>query len=65
MGDTILLCSDGLTNMLTDRRMLEIIAGHGSDLEGAYEGLLAEATPRAGGITSARSSCVEPVEKPS
>lgn len=47
-GDVVLLCSDGLTNMLPDRRILEIVTAHGPDLEGACEELIAQANAQGG-----------------
>jgi protein phosphatase len=47
-GDIVLLCSDGLTNMLPDRRILEIAMRHGSDLEGASRELVDEANAQGG-----------------
>jgi PPM family protein phosphatase len=47
-GDVVLLCSDGLTNMLEDRRILEIVTAHGRDLEVACDALVA-ATNAEGG----------------
>jgi PPM family protein phosphatase len=47
-GDIILLCSDGLTNMLPDSRILEIVSSHGPDLERASADLIAEANERGG-----------------
>jgi protein phosphatase len=46
--DRVLLCSDGLTNMLPDVRILEVVTGRGTDLEGACGDLVEEAN-RAGG----------------
>jgi protein phosphatase len=47
-GDIVLLCSDGLTNMLPDRRILEIVMRHGPDLEGASRELVDEANAQGG-----------------
>ena len=47
-GDVVLLCSDGLTNMLSDPRMLEIVSTHGTDLEGACDDLVADANAQGG-----------------
>jgi PPM family protein phosphatase len=47
-GDVVLLCSDGLTNMVSDRRILEIVTAHGPDLEGACEELIGEANAQGG-----------------
>ena len=47
-GDIVLLCSDGLTNMLPDRRILEIVSAHGADLEGACRALVSEANAQGG-----------------
>ena len=46
--DIVLLCSDGLTNMLPDRRILEIITAHGADLEVACRELVSEANAQGG-----------------
>jgi protein phosphatase len=46
--DLVLLCSDGLTNMLPDRRLLEIVSSHGADLEGACGDLIASANAAGG-----------------
>lgn len=47
-GDVVLLCSDGLTNMLPDRRLLEIVSRHGANLEGACDELIASANAEGG-----------------
>ncbi len=47
-GDTVLLCSDGLTNMLPDARILEVVAAHSNDLPGACRQLVAEANAHGG-----------------
>ena len=46
--DTVLLCSDGLTNMLPDARTLEMIAAHPNDPSGACRALVAEANAQGG-----------------
>jgi len=46
-GDLIILCSDGLHRMLSDKRIAELLAG-GEDLQARAEGLCREAD-RAGG----------------
>jgi serine/threonine protein phosphatase PrpC len=48
MGDTVLLCSDGLTNMLSDTQILEIIARNGEHLERACDELVASANAQGG-----------------
>jgi protein phosphatase len=47
-GDTLLLCSDGLSNMVTDDAMGSILAKHGPDLPAAGRALI-EAANHAGG----------------
>ena len=47
-GDILLLCSDGLTNMLPDRRLLELVAAHGPDLASACQALVTEANTQGG-----------------
>jgi len=46
--DVLLLCSDGLTNMLPDQRILEIVSPQGTDLEGACRKLVSEANAQGG-----------------
>jgi len=48
VGDTVLLCSDGLTNMLSDAQILETLARSGDDLEGACDELVASANAEGG-----------------
>jgi PPM family protein phosphatase len=47
-GDVLLLCSDGLTNMVPDRRLLEIVLTHRADVEGACTELIASANAAGG-----------------
>ena len=47
-GDTVLLCSDGLTNMLPDPRILEIVHAQGADLDSACAQLVAAANAEGG-----------------
>jgi protein phosphatase len=47
-GDIVLLCSDGLSNMLTDRRILEIVSAHGADVQRACDELMAAANDEGG-----------------
>lgn len=46
--DAVVLCSDGLTNMVSDRRILEIITAHGDDVAGACRELVSEANAEGG-----------------
>lgn len=57
-GDYILLCSDGLSNMLEDQSMYEIITGEGSLKEKAA--LLIEEANRQGGIDNIAVVLVNP-----
>lgn len=47
-GDVLLLCSDGLTNMVPDQCILEIVSARGTDLEGACNALVTEANAQGG-----------------
>lgn len=47
-GDMLLLCSDGLTNMINDERILEIVKQSGFDPASACEQLVAEANQNGG-----------------
>jgi serine/threonine protein phosphatase PrpC len=47
-GDVILLCSDGLTNMVSDARISEIVTAHPGDLATACRELIAEANAQGG-----------------
>ena len=46
--DLLLLCSDGLTNMVPDSRILDIVSTHRADLEGACHELVSEANAQGG-----------------
>jgi protein phosphatase len=48
-GDVLLLCCDGLSGMLPDARMAEIIRAQRADLKGAAAALVEEAN-LAGGV---------------
>lgn len=48
VGDMVLLCSDGLTNMLSDAQILETISRGGEDLERACDELVASANAEGG-----------------
>jgi PPM family protein phosphatase len=47
-GDTLLLCSDGLTNMVTDKELLEIATTRGKDVEGAVREMVDRANAAGG-----------------
>jgi serine/threonine protein phosphatase PrpC len=47
-GETLLLCSDGLTTMVPDEEIGRVMSGAVSDLEKAAKGLVAEANSRGG-----------------
>jgi serine/threonine protein phosphatase PrpC len=47
-GDILLVCSDGLTNMVPDRRLLEIIEAGGGDVDRACRALVDEANAGGG-----------------
>ena len=39
-GDRVLLCSDGLTGVVPDEGILDILSAHGRDLAGACRALI-------------------------
>lgn len=47
-GDVVLLCSDGLTNMLPDSRIFEIVSAYPGDLAAACRELVAQANAGGG-----------------
>jgi len=47
-GDTFLLCSDGLTDLVEDREISEILSAHADDLEACVDALIDEANSRGG-----------------
>jgi PPM family protein phosphatase len=47
-GDMVLLCSDGLTNMLADARILDVVSTRVPDLEAACHDLIAAASAEGG-----------------
>jgi len=47
-GDLFLLCSDGLTDMLTDREIYEVLRECGGDLKLSVKGLIEEANRKGG-----------------
>ena len=47
-GDIILMCSDGLTNMLSDARILETVLACGTDVERACQELISRANAEGG-----------------
>jgi len=47
-GDVLLLCSDGLTNMLPDQRILELVTQKAADLNAACTQLVSEANREGG-----------------
>lgn len=47
-GDVFLLCSDGLSGMVTDEQILAVCTEHGQNLESACESLIAEANKNGG-----------------
>jgi len=46
--DLVLLCSDGLTNMVSDERILEIVSAQQTDFEAACQALVDEANAQGG-----------------
>jgi serine/threonine protein phosphatase PrpC len=47
-GDLVLICSDGLTGMLSDDQILEIVSANGANVQTACERLLSEASAAGG-----------------
>jgi PPM family protein phosphatase len=47
-GDLFMLCSDGLTSMVDDARILEVLEEHPRDVEAAAQALVAEANASGG-----------------
>jgi serine/threonine protein phosphatase PrpC len=47
-GDLFMLCSDGLTSMVDDARILEVLEEHGTDVDAAARALIAEANANGG-----------------
>jgi serine/threonine protein phosphatase PrpC len=47
-GDVLLLCSDGLTTMIPDEDIVEVVVEAGGDIEKAAKALVAEANSRGG-----------------
>lgn len=47
-GDQILLCTDGLTKMLSDGEILESLVGYGEDAQAACDDLICRANERGG-----------------
>lgn len=47
-GDRILLCTDGLTKMLSDAEILDVLARYGRQAEGTCEALVARANEKGG-----------------
>ena len=47
-GDLFILCSDGLSDLVEDTRISEIVDEHGEDLEAGVDGLIDEANSRGG-----------------
>jgi len=47
-GDVVLLCSDGLTNMVPDPRILELVTAHGANVQQACDALVEEANAQGG-----------------
>ncbi len=47
-GDILLLCSDGLTDMLSDDEIQDIVAGHYGEMSGVVEALVCSANNKGG-----------------
>lgn len=47
-GDLVMLCSDGLTNMVPDPRINELVTAHANDPAGACRALITEANAQGG-----------------
>jgi protein phosphatase len=47
-GEFLLLCTDGLTDMLTDEEILSIINEHGEDIEKTVQSLVDRANEKGG-----------------
>jgi protein phosphatase len=48
-GDILLLCCDGLSGMVTDQRMADLVRASGGDLKRAVQALI-DAANEAGGV---------------
>jgi serine/threonine protein phosphatase PrpC len=47
-GDILLLCSDGLTDMLSDDEIQDIVTGHNREMSGVVEALVSSANNKGG-----------------
>jgi PPM family protein phosphatase len=61
-GDVFLICSDGLTTMVEDDRIVEVVEQYRDDLERAAKQLIADAN-RSGGEDNVTVICFEIVEQ--
>ena len=62
-GDLFLICSDGLTDMVDDRTIIDAVERHRDDLEQAAKALVTAAN-RGGGEDNITVVCFEPGEEP-
>ena len=62
-GETLLLCSDGLSNTVSDQDMLQNLKSKGQDIEGACQALI-EAANNNGGIDNITVALLQCAEEP-
>ena len=59
-GDKILMCSDGLSNMVDDEKLLDIISN--TEIEAAVEALINEAKAN-GGLDNITAIVIDPFDE--